>query len=177
MVVVNPFIDVRLLAETIAKVDENITFNAEVTTNIANPDFRFLFDFGDSIQTKSQTETTAMHRYDKEGKYTVIVQLINNKGEVVAASSSIIIIEQTVNIFIYILIALGGLLGGSLTLKYLIKPKVKLKPKSDPGTQSVTKGKDALIDMTIRINPNVSQAELNLDTSGKKLIDKIRRTK
>lgn len=176
-VVVNPFIDVRLLTETTSKVDEDITFIAEVSTNIANPDFKFLFDFGDSIQTKPQTENKIIHQFNKEGNYAVTVRLINNKGEVVAASSSIIIIEQPVNIFIYILIAIASLLGVSLTIKYLFKPKLKLQPKSDTGIQSITKSKDALIGLTIRLNPNVNQAELHLDTSGKKLIDKIRRIK
>jgi len=81
------------------------------------------------------------------------------------------------NILIFILLALGGLVGGSLTLKYLIKPKLKLRTKSDSGMQSITKEKDTLIDLTVRLNPNVDKAELNLDTSDKKLINKIRRIK
>ena len=95
----------------------------------------------------------------------------------VAICSSNIIIEESVNILLYILLALGGLIGGSLTLKYLFKPKLKLQSKSDTGTQSVTKGKDTLIDLTIRMNPNVNEAELHLDTSNKKIIDKLRRIK
>ena len=177
LVKVNPFIDVRLSSETSAKVNEAITFRAEAITNITNPDFRFLFDFGDLTHTEPQTESTAIHRYDKEGEYTVTVRLLDIKSEVVAVSSLIIIIEQQVNILLYILLALGGLIGGSLTLKYLIKPKLKLRPKSDTGIQSVTKEKDTLIDLTIRLNPNVNQAGLHLDASNEKLIDKIRRIK
>ncbi len=174
---VNPFIDVRISSETSAKVDEEITFKAKAITNIANPDFKFLFDFGDLNRTEPQTESKAAHSYDKDGKYTVTVQLVNTQGEVVAISSTNIIIEEPVNILLYILLALGGLIGGSLTLKYLFKPKLKLQPKSDTGTQSVTKEKDTLIDLTIRMNPNVNEAELHLDTSNKKIIDKIRRSK
>ena len=177
LVKVNPFIDVRLSSETSAKVNEAITFRAEAITNIANPDFRFIFDFGDTNRTEPQPDNTATHKYNKEGKYTVTVRLLNTQGEVVAVSSSNINIEQPVNILLYILLALGALIGGSLTLKYLFKPKLKLQPKSDTGIQSVTKEKDTLIDLTIRLNPNVNQAGLHLDASNEKLIDKTRRIK
>ena len=78
---------------------------------------------------------------------------------------------------LYILIALGILLGSSFMIKYLFTPKIKFTSHYDEGEQAMTKEKDNLIEMKIRINPNTSEAKFQLDIPEKKLLDKIRREK
>jgi PKD repeat protein len=174
---VNPFIEVSLSANTSAKVNEDITFKAEVTTNIENTDFRYLFDFGDSNHSEPQLENTATHSFNKKGTYTVTANLLNAQGKILGSEILQINVEESNSLLIYILIALAGLIGGSFTIKYLITPKIKLTSHCDIGEQTITKEKDTLIEMTIQIIPNTNEAKFHLDTSNKKLLDKIRRKK
>jgi hypothetical protein len=101
---------------------------------------------------------------------------LNRQGEVLAASSLLIIVPPANNILIIILIALGGLAGSSIAVKYLIKPKLNLKPKTDLGRQSISKEKDGLIDVTVRINPNFNQSEISQNISKEKLFEKVKRS-
>jgi len=174
---VNPFIDVKLFAEPSANVDEEITFKAEAITNIENPDFRYLFDFGDSHYSEPQQENTAIHHYNKKGKYNASVKLLNARGKILKSGNLLINVDEPDNLLLYILIALGVLLGSSFMIKYLFTSKIKFTSHYDEGEQAMTKEKDNLIEMKIRINPNTSEAKFQLDIPEKKLLDKIRREK
>jgi len=177
VVVNNRDFEIQLSADTSAISEGKVVFKADVFTNTGERDFLFLFDFGDGQRTDLQKENTATHNYQSNNNFTATVRLFNRQGEVLAAVSLLIIVPPSNNILIFILIALGGLAGGSIAAKFLIKPKLKLKPKTDSGKQSFTKGKDTLVDLRIRINPNIEQTKSHLDTSSKKLIDKVRRIK
>jgi hypothetical protein len=176
VVVNNRDFGLQLSADTSAISEGTVKLIAEVFTNTGERDFLFVFDFGDGQRTDLQLENTTTHNYQSNNNYTATVRLFNRQGEVLAASSLLIIVPPSNNILIIILIALGGLAGSSIAVKYLIKPKLNLKPKTDLGRQSLSNEKDGLIDVTVRINPNFNQSEISQNISKEKLFEKVKRS-
>ncbi len=173
---VNPFIEVNLSAETSAGVDEEITFKAEAITNIENPDFRYIFDFGDSYNTEPQKENTTTHSYNKTGKYDVTVKLLDSQGIVLNSHILRIQIEEN-NQLLIILIILSSLAAGTIIIKHLINPKISITSQTDIGRQAVSNVRDTLIGLTIRINKNLKDSKSYLITVNKKLVNNSRRDK
>lgn len=176
VVVNNRDFEIQLSADTSAISEGTVILIADVFTNTGERDFQYLFDFGDGQQTDLQQENTAKHNYQNNNNYTATVRLLNRQGEVLAANSLLITVPPSSNILIFILIALGGLAGGSIAAKFLIKPKLKLKAKADSGKQSISKEREGLIDITVRINPNFNQAEFSRNMNKEKLIEKVKRS-
>jgi PKD repeat protein len=176
VVVKNPDFRIQLTADTSAISDGTVILIADVFTNTGERDFQYLFDFGDGQQTDLQQENTATHNYQSNNNYTATVRLLNSQGEVLAAASLLVKVPPPSNILIFILIALGVLAGGALAAKFLIKPKLKLKPTTDPGKQSISKEREGLIDITVRINPNFNQSEFSQNIDKEKLIEKVERS-
>ena len=196
---VRPSINIKLIANDSTETGKEITFKAEATTNIENPDFLYVFDFGDSDYTVPQKENTAVHIYNTKGKYNAIVKLLDSQGNLLNAKGHFINVSdhygtntngyQNVNnnnnnksnkileLFLYILIVLVVILGGSLMIKYLIGPKIKLTAHWEDGRQSIVKEKDTLIDLTIRINHNIKDSKIQLNTLDKKIVNNIKRGK
>ncbi len=175
VVVNNRDFGIQLSADTSAISEGTVKLIAEVFTNTGERDFLFVFDFGDGQRSDLQQENTTTHNYQSNNNYNATVRLLNRQGEVLAAASLLIIVPPSNNILIIILIALGGLAGSSIAIKYLIKPKFNFKPKTDLGKQSISKEKEGLIDITVRINPNLDQSEISPNIS-KKLVEKVKRS-
>ena len=175
VVKVNPFIELQLSSNTTVGVNEETIIKAETSTNIENPEFRYLFDFGDSHHTEPQFENTTKHSYNKKGKYTVSVKLLDAHGKILRSQILIINVDGTNNLWLIILIVLAVLTGGSLTIKYLLVPKIKFKSHFDAGKNSISKEKESLIELTIRLNPKTDEAKFYIDNSDKKLVKNIRR--
>jgi len=175
IVVKNRDFEIQLSADTSGISGGKVVFKADVFTNTHEEEFLYLFDFGDGLRTDLQQANTATHNYQSNNNYTVTVRLLNRQGEVLAASSLLIMVPPSNNILIFILIALGGIAGGSLAVKYLIRPKLNLKPKTDLGKQSISKEREGLVDITVRINPNFNQAKSSQNMDKEKLIEKVKR--
>jgi len=176
VIVNNRDFGIQLSADTSAISEGTVKLIADVFTNTGERDFLFVFDFGDGQRTDLQQENTTTHNYQSNNNYNATVRLLNRQGEVLAAASVLIIVPPSNNILIIILIALGGLAGSSIAVKYLIKPKLNLKPKTDLGKQSISKEKEGLIDITVRINPNLNQSEISQSISKKILVEKVKRS-
>ena len=86
-----PYYEVSLSAITYSRVDENITFTANDSTNVPKSKFSYQFDFGDGTQIQRQSNREINHSYNKRGNYKASVALVARNGDILAKSEVVVI--------------------------------------------------------------------------------------